>query len=202
MKSLWKVNSMSIDHAPTVLRQIVEISGTLLALSGVLLLLRKNIFYWPVGATANLLWLIHFYLQGNLLAAGLQVAYIIFAAYAFWRWYCQQKSRPFSRWLEYLGNAIIAVALLLALAKTSFSSLNAYLESAAVVLFLTANWLTARKKISCWYFWIAANSIFAIFLWRTGSYAIFASQFVFIALAIWGLRRWKEEDVGRMKSEG
>lgn len=193
MTSLTVANDMPAGISSTLARQILEVSGTLLALSGVLLLLRKNIYYWPVGATANLLWLLYFYLHGNLLATGLQVAYIIFAAYAFWNWYCQQKARPFAHWLEYLGNSIVAAALLLALIMTSFRSLNAYLELVAVVLFLTANWLTARKQISCWYFWIAANSIFAIFLWLTGSYAIFASQFVFIALAIWGLRSWQNE---------
>lgn len=175
---------------PTLARQILEVSGTLLALSGVLLLLRKNIYYWPVGATANLLWLLHFYLQGNLLAAGLQVVYITFAAYAFWRWYCQQKPRPFARWLEYLGNTIVVAALLLAVSMTEYNNLNAFLELVAVALFLAANWLTARKQMACWYFWIAANSVFAIFLWRTGSYAIFASQFIFIALAVWGLKSW------------
>ncbi len=51
--------------------------------------------------------------------------------------------------------------------------------------------LLAKKKIDTWLYWIIVDILFVIFFLNEGNYLSSITYFVFLILAITGLKQWK-----------
>jgi nicotinamide riboside transporter PnuC len=53
--------------------------------------------------------------------------------------------------------------------------------------------LNAKKKISCWYFWMGSSVLWALFCYKTKQYPMMLNQSVFLVMNVYGLVQWKKE---------
>lgn len=66
------------------------------------------------------------------------------------------------------------------------------LEMLAAALLLINVWLVARRSLWNYAFGIAAVCLYAAIFWEARLYAVFALQFLFLALNCYGLLNWRQ----------
>jgi nicotinamide mononucleotide transporter len=194
---LWPFNTPAVTFAG-VATSWGEVAGFITGALCVWLVARQNVWNWPIGILNNLAFLVLFATSGLFADSGLQVVYVALALYGWWAWLrggVERTPLPVSRttrvqwqWLLVAG---VAGTLLLVWVLTSFTTSTVpWADSATTVLSLLATWGQTRKKVECWWLWIAADVIYVPLyaykdLWLT------AILYVgFMALCVMGLRNW------------
>lgn len=194
---LWPFNTTAFTFAG-VATSWGEVAGFVTGALCVWLVARQNPWNWPIGILNNLAFLVLFATSGLYADSGLQVVYVALALYGWWAWLrggAEHTPLPVSRttreqwwWLLATG---VAGTLLLAWALTAFSNSTVpWADAVTTVLSLLATWGQTRKKVECWWLWIAADVIYVPLyaykdLWLT------AILYVgFIALCVLGLLNW------------
>ena len=172
---------------------IFDFSATIISIFSVYCMLKKSIWYWYSGIICNILWLVMFLSKSLFISSALQISYILFSLYGILRWKQTKSKKQISVYLDIAGLALSFIIFTIAILNTSFNSVYNIIETMAVVLLIVANLLTAKEKVSCWYFWIIGDILFAIFLWHARVFGMFGLQFVFIALSFFGLYEWKNQ---------
>ena len=66
-----------------------------------------------------------------------------------------------------------------------------YFDGITTSFSLIAMTLLAKKKIDTWLYWIIADILFIIFFLNEEQYLSSITYFVFLILAITGLKQWK-----------
>lgn len=184
-----------------------EITATLCAVCGVLLIARQNALGWPLGIVWSLIsaWLAFF--EWNLVSdAILYVTYVPIQAYCWitWRRAAKQELAFRPVWLPrkiqilLLGSVVLAVALW-GLGVMFLSDSQAWLpapallwrDAASTVLNYFAQFLQARKRMENWIGWLLVNLLGVHIYWVQGS-AVYAVQYgFFLALGIYGWWAWR-----------
>ncbi|WP_033438202.1 nicotinamide riboside transporter PnuC [Saccharothrix sp. NRRL B-16314] len=194
---LWPFNTPAVTFAG-VTTSWGEVAGFITGALCVWLVARQNPLNWPIGILNNLAFLVLFATSGLYADSWLQVVYVALALYGWWAWLrggTERTPLPVSRttraqwwWLLAAG---VAGTLLLVWVLTSFTTSTVpWPDSVTTVLSLLATWGQTRKKVECWWLWIAADVIYVPLyaykdLWLT------AILYVgFMALCVLGLRNW------------
>ena len=75
---------------------------------------------------------------------------------------------------------------------------NEIIGGIVCVLAVVGVLLNNRKLISCFYFWIVSNSLSGLLHWNAGQYSLCARDVIFLALAVEGLLKWRDEQKWRL----
>lgn len=67
-----------------------------------------------------------------------------------------------------------------------------YLDSFVTVMILTAQYLSAQKKIECWVAWTLVNVGQIVLYLLAGMYLISLVSLVYLILVFWGFKSWKK----------
>ncbi|WP_433271783.1 nicotinamide riboside transporter PnuC [Actinosynnema sp. CS-041913] len=194
---LWPFNTPAVTFAG-VTTSWGEVAGFVTGALCVWLVARQNPWNWPIGILNNLAFLVLFATGGLYADSGLQLVYIALALYGWWAWLrggTEHTPLPVSRttptqwwWLLAAG---VAGTLLIAWVLISFTTSTVpWADSITTVLSLLATWGQTRKKVECWWLWIAADVIYVPLyaykdLWLTAILYL-----GFIVLCVLGLRNW------------
>lgn len=191
----------------------LEFIGTILNLLSVWLVTRNNIWTWPVGNVAVILFAILFYqirLYSDLFE---QIYFLITGFYGWWAWLYLGRLNKDNKKIELLvtrnslkDNIIYTLVIIIGTFSMTyfmrhiheyFPSLFPkpasfpFLDAFTTIMSFAANILMAHKKIECWYLWIIVDVI------GIGLYFVKAVVFVsflyviFLCLATKGLVNWK-----------
>src|SRR5882757_8013274 len=98
----------------------IEILGFITGALCVWLLVKENIWNWPIGISNNIFFIIIFYKSGLFADAGLQFVYIAIAIYGWWNWMhgglqhgeLEVKTASSSGIAAYLAMAVAATVVL------------------------------------------------------------------------------------------
>ncbi|MGM1061185.1 nicotinamide riboside transporter PnuC [Saccharothrix sp. Mg75] len=175
-----------------------EVAGFVTGALCVWLVARQNPLNWPIGILNNLAFLVLFATSGLYADSGLQLVYVTLALYGWWAWLrggAERTALPVSRTTRaqwwWLAAAGVAATLVLVWVLSSFTTSNVpWADSVTTALSLLATWGQTRKKVECWWLWIAADVVYVPLyaykdLWLT------AVLYVgFLALCVLGLRNW------------
>jgi nicotinamide mononucleotide transporter len=129
--------------------------------------------------------------------AGLYVFYVLIAVYGWWIW-----SRPDSAKIHVLAIArhfwIIGLGLVAAIALSQVTgrftdAARPMADSLSTVFGVIATFLTIKKVLSNWIYWIVID-LFSVWLYLARNSEIYAAQmFLFTVLAIYGYYQWRKE---------
>jgi nicotinamide mononucleotide transporter len=175
-----------------------EVVGFITGALCVWLVAKQNAWNWPIGILNNLAFLALFATSGLFADSGLQVVYVVLAVYGWWAWLRggeQHTTLPVSRtsavqwaWLGFAG--VISTIILAGVLSSFTSSTVPWPDAITTVLSLLATWGQTRKKVECWWLWIAADVIYVPLYAYKGLWLTAILYLGFIALCVIGLRAW------------
>lgn len=187
----------------------IEIAAAAFGIASVFLSARQNVWNWPLGIINVALYIIVFYEAKLYADMGLQVVYVVLAAYGWWHWLhgganrgTLPVSRVSTREIILLAIAFVAgtAALSTLLARTTDASLP-LADSALTAASLVAQYMMTRKYVECWLVWIVADVAYvALFIYKellptAGLYLVFT------VLAVTGWRQWRASLRNRSAAE-
>lgn len=171
-----------------------------LALGYVLLTIRERRLAWILAGVSAALYLRIFFNVGLVMEAGLQLFYIVMAAYGFWAWGKDDSDRqlPVQRWpIRVHAGILVGVLLLgtatgLLLARFTDAALPIP-DSITTIAALVTTWMVTRKVLENWLWWIGIDLIsIGLYLHRgLDMTALLFAGYVLLAVAGWF--RWRNQ---------
>lgn len=180
-----------------------EICGTILGVVGVVLMIRQNIWGWPVGLVqvAISAWV---FLQAKLYSdVVLQGFFFAIQAYGWWHWrwggggggmvgadlpVTRLRLPALAAWVA--GGGLATVAWGEVMRRTTDAALPHW-DAFILVFSVIAQWWQARKRIENWSTWMAVNLV-AIGVYWAKDLRLFAGLYaLFFGLAVTGHVAWR-----------
>ncbi len=179
---------------------LYELIGFVSGVICVYLVVKQNIWNWPVALVNAFFYIIVFY-QARLYAdMGLQVIYIILSIYGWYEWLHGGKdhgklSVTRTRVSEGLLLTLIAVVSTLGVGYFLTAYTNAdlpYWDALTTVVSLCAQFLMARKKLESWVLWISVDIIYIGMYYYKALYLTMVLYAIFLVLAAAGYFAWRK----------
>jgi len=180
-----------------------EIIGTVLGVIGVWLMIRQNIWGWPVGLVQVAVYAWVFFLAKLYSDTILQVAFFLIQAYGWWHWSRGRQAyggqgRPSLPVTRLSGAAIVgwvAVGAVLTAGWGWFMHRNTdaalpWWDAFILVFSLIAQWLQARKNLENWPAWLVVNTVAMGVYWAKDLRLTSGLYLIFWGMALWGWRAW------------
>lgn len=179
---------------------IWEITGTILGLIGVTLMIRQNVWGWPVGLVQVAVygWV---FLDAKLYSdALLQVFFFAIQAYGWWHWLHGDEKKatelPVTRLrVRAIAGWVVAGAAGSAawgefMRRTTDAALPHW-DAFILVFSLIAQWLQARKRLENWAGWMIVNVVAVGVYWAKDLRLTAGLYVVFFGLAVAGHLAWQ-----------
>jgi nicotinamide mononucleotide transporter len=179
-----------------------EIIGTVLGVLGVWLMIRQNIWGWPVGLVQVAVYAWVFYDAKLYSDAILQVLFFVIQAYGWWHWLNTQHTAAHSElpvvrlglaemasWV--FGGAVATLAWGTYMHRTTDAALPHW-DAFILVFSLIAQWLQARKKLENWAGWLIVNTVAIGVYWAKDLRLTAGLYLIFWVMALWGWRAWRQ----------
>lgn len=180
---------------------IWEIIGTILGVIGVGLMIRQNIWGWPVGLVQVAVYAWVFFGAKLYSDAILQVCFFIIQGYGWWHWLRHRHTGahsdlPVTRlgaaarasWLT--AGAFATAGWGTLMHRTTDAALP-YWDAFILIFSLIAQWLQARKILENWAGWMIVNVIAIGVYWAKDLRLTSGLYLVFLGLAVAGHRAWR-----------
>jgi nicotinamide mononucleotide transporter len=174
---------------------LTEVFGVVTGGVCVWLIVRQQIWSWPVGLANNVFFIALFFNARLLADMALQFIYIVLGVLG-WYWWLRGGERRSRLRVSRATPATLAVLVVLVAATTWGLTLflrlvgdaAPFLDALTTTLSLAAQYLLTRKLIENWYVWIAADIIY-IWLYGDRGLPLTAALYaLFLGLCLFGLR--------------
>lgn len=184
-----------------------ELAGFLTGALCVWLLIRQNIWNWPIGIANNIVYVIVFYQSGLYADSGLQFVYMAIAFYGWWNWLhgganhsvLQARRASLAGICGYLAMAGGATLALYWLLRHTPSTVP-LADGLTTALFLTAQYMMSRKVVENWWFWIAGDVlVIALYVYKH-LYLTAGLYVVFTVMSTVGLLEWRKASTRSQKA--
>lgn len=185
-----------------------EIFGTVLGVLGVWLMIRQNVWGWPVGIVQVSLYGWVFYEAKLYSDALLQVFFFGIQVYGWWHWLrgaeaggandgpAGRFALPVTRLraravLGWIGVGALATAGWGELMRRNTDAALPHWDAFILVFSLIAQWLQARKRLECWAGWMIVNIVAIGVYWAKDLWLTAGLYVVFFAMAVAGHIAWR-----------
>jgi nicotinamide mononucleotide transporter len=186
----------------------LELSGLVFGLLAVFFLIKENILTWPSGIIYVLISFVIFWQQRLYGDFILHVFFLVLNIYGWYYWIAGRKKDeeelPITTTSSSLMIKVLAVSGLGILLFGYFldsihliwpelgKAAVPYWDSTTSILSVMGMWLTARKKIENWYFWVVVDVLATgIYIYK-GIYFYATLYGIYIFLAVVGYLAWKK----------
>lgn len=178
----------------------MEVLGFLTGVWGGLLLVKNNVWNWPIGIANAGFWLILFWQSSFFGDSVLQIIYLV-AGLLGWYWWLrggpQKVTLPtlHGNWKQYaFAGVFIALA-------TYFMNIILVIKADAAPFWdaittagsLGAYYLQIKRVVENWYVWIAADLIYVPLYAYKHLYLTAVIYIIFIWMCVWGVQRWSKD---------
>ena len=180
---------------------IWEIIGTVLGVVGVWLMIRQNIWGWPVGLVQVAVYGWVFFDAKLYSDAILQVFFFAIQAYGWWHWLKNKHTAAHSElpvttltpvalagWMS--AGAVATVCWGAFMHRTTDAALP-WWDAFILIFSLIAQWLQARKKLENWPAWVVVNTVAIGVYWAKDLRLTAGLYVIFWLMALWGWREWR-----------
>lgn len=178
----------------------IEAIATFFGLIAVWLVVRRHILCWPTGLIQVTLYVWVFYQAKLYSDMILHVVYIFLQIFGWWQWLYGGKDQQalavstipntqMPRWIA----GVMTGTLLWGFLMANYTDAAApYPDAFIAVASLAAQWLTAKKKLESWLFWIVVNVVaIGVYAYK-GLWITTGLYTVFLAMAFLGYRDWRK----------
>jgi nicotinamide mononucleotide transporter PnuC len=186
-----------------------EIIGTVLGVIGVGLMIRQNVWGWPVGLVQVSVYAWVFFEAKLYSDALLQVFFFGIQAYGWWHWIRGARAAegrgerggvpalPVTklRLRAMVGWSAAGLAATAAWGEFMRRSTDAALphwDAFILVFSLIAQWLQARKRLECWAGWMIVNVVAVGVYWAKDLWLTAGLYVIFFTMAVAGDRAWRK----------
>lgn len=181
---------------------ILEIFGAVTALVFLVLMIKQNIWCWPIGILSSLCSIYLFFYSKLYMESFLYLFYVGVGLYGWLKWHQGRQNENVglpiiaSGWSFHLISMSICLVLSIGcswLFKTYTDAERTFIDATTTMYSLLASYMEAHKMLSSWLLWIVINFI-SIFLYLDRGLKFYAGQMVvFFLLSIAGWLQWKKE---------
>ncbi|MCD4735884.1 MAG: nicotinamide riboside transporter PnuC [Bacteroidales bacterium] len=179
----------------------IELIASVLGILYVLLALRQNILCWPVGIANVALYIFVFYDAGLFGDMALQAFYLVMGFYGWYAWKSNKSAESEKLKISKISlKTLIFIIILSAFCTYLFGyilsrtiSTIPYWDGATTALGLAGTWLTARKYLENWLWWIFTDMLcVGIYIYKELHLTvIFYSVMTIMAAIAWF--KWKKD---------
>ena len=176
-----------------------EILGTGLGVIGVWLMIRQNVWGWPVGLVQVAVYTWVFFGATLYSDAILQICFFIIQAYGWWHWLnggSRATPLPVTRIgrtgiFVCLGGGVFFTAAWGTLMHRTTDAALPYWDGFIFVFSLIAQWLQARKILENWLGWLVVNTVAIGVFWAKDLRLTSGLYLIFWGMALIGWREWR-----------
>ncbi len=181
--------------------ETLEYTAVAFNIGYVLLAVRGNVWCWPLGIVGSLLsiWL---FVEIKLYAESvLFIYYVIVGFYGWAQWknertagdHLQIRDWKIVNHLYLLIGGYISTYLLFLLLRRFTDAEMPLLDSFTTVFSFIATWLTAKRFIENWIYWIAIDAL-TVYLYFSRELEIYAYlSVIYTIMAVYGLHNWNKD---------
>lgn len=178
----------------------IELTATIFGLAAVWLTVKRHVACWPASLVQVSLSVWVFYQAKLYSDMGLHVVYIGLALYGWYHWTSKRRQDEGELRIESLSAPGLLAWCSVALAGTFAlgGALARYTDAALpfwdsgiAAMSLVAQWLTTRKVLENWLFWIAVDVVGIGVYFAKGLYQFTALYIVFLGMATLGYFEWR-----------
>jgi nicotinamide mononucleotide transporter len=180
-----------LSRASVLLQPMMETVAVILGLAYLVLAIRQNPWCWPAGIVSSTLYIVLMARATLYMESALQVFYVLMGLYGWWQWVGPGQRAdgdggpglPVTRWS--LRRQAPLMVLTAALTLGTGLALRQWTDAAAPFLdsfvtwgALVATWMTARKILETWHWWLVVDSL---------SLALYVSRELYQTAALFGV---------------
>lgn len=153
---------------------------------------------WVYGGISSLIYLYVFFVARLYVDVAINAYYVVAAFMGWFGWHKAQDALPVTRLktAQLLGYtlAVLLVAAFLGYALKRLTDADYPLEDSFIgALAVMATWLTVRKKIETWAFWIVADGAAAVLYFYKELYFTSALMAIYCVIVVVAWVRWYKE---------
>lgn len=188
---------------------LYELIGFVSGVICVYLVVKQNIWNWPVALVNAFFYILVFY-QARLYAdMGLQVIYIILSLYGWYEWLhggkdhgklTVSRTKLAENFILGIGAAVSTFGLGYFLTAYTNADLP-YWDALTTVVSLCTQFLMARKKLESWVLWISVDIIYIGMYYYKALYLTMLLYAIFLVLATAGYFAWRKSFLGMKNNE-
>ncbi len=176
---------------------MLELTAALITIASIWLATRENVGYYPTGIVSVLLYAWIFFDARLYAETALQFVWLVLMIYGWYQWLhggADRRELPVSRTPRWGWWTVVVCGVAMTLGIVAiqwrFTDNPAPLVDSTIAAWsIVAQWMTARKWIENWLFWIAVNVV-AVPLYVTRELWITAA--LYFALLLLGLKGWRD----------
>lgn len=178
-----------------------ELAAAIITIVSIWLATRQNIWYYPTGVVALVMYTWLFFTAKLYAESLLQVICLGLMLYGWYEWLhggAHRTELPVARtprwaWFSGIIAGVVGSALVIALQLRYTDNPSPYVDSSLMVWSLVAQWMTARKWLENWVLWVLVNTVSVPLyisrdLWITA--VLYAGLWV---LAVVGYVKWRRD---------
>lgn len=165
---------------------------------------RGKAWCWPAGITGSATAMVEYYHQGLPAESVLNGIYVILGFSGWYMWLKQAQTTEKNFIVRTLGGRALQLSLLISLCggctlgffcSTYNWSNYPYIDSILAVSSVIATWLTTKRYIENWIFWIIIDGASVVLYIHKGPemYLFAILFFIFTILSVTGLISWKRQ---------
>jgi nicotinamide mononucleotide transporter len=177
-----------------------EIFGTLLGVLGVWLMIRQNVWTWPIGILQVTVSAWVFFQTKLYSDALLQVFFFVIQAYGWWHWLhargIMRRELPVTRLsgrgvAAWIITGIAATAAWGELMRRTTDAALPYWDAFILMFSIIAQWLQAQKRLENWAGWMIVNVVATGVYWAKDLRLYAGLYLVFSGMAVMGHIAWR-----------
>jgi nicotinamide mononucleotide transporter len=179
----------------------IEVLGAILGLVYIFLLIRQNIFTWPVGLLTSALYIYVFFKTKFYADMALQVYYVGVSIYG---WYYWMKGNPVKEnelpvvhtprkfWVPLMIISAVFFLFIAWILKNYTDSTIPFWDAFTTAFSLTATWMLARKYLETWLIWIVVDLVSTVLYAVKDLRATVILFAVYTGMAVVGYFQWRK----------
>jgi nicotinamide mononucleotide transporter len=179
---------------------VVEIFAAAITIASIALATRENVWYYPTGIVSVLLYAWIFYDARLYAETGLQLVWLALMIYGWYEWLYGGKNKtelPVTRtpprgWTIAVVAGVLLSAAIVLIQKRWTDNPAPLIDSSIAAWSIVAQWMTARKWLENWLFWVVINTLAVPLYITRGLWPTAALYAVLWVLGVLGYFQWRK----------